>query len=253
MKKRDEFDSAGEARGYISLDQAVHQALRIAKQDEGRYVQRLGWDEIVWTEASSEQSEDYYKVVLRFNQPTRHSSEEDTGEEEFRFDLTGSLEVRQVRVWPKGAVSEEDEPPPPPPIPEQIKDMLSSRPSLLSQLREKFGVPKERSQFYMDKFILRPDERVILDVLVQFPMHFFGLSRAPTGSMGITNRRYLFVRNAVFGPDLTEYGLNYRDIRDIRERPGPRGIEFGIYSKTFMRIYIPTSHRDLLVQYLRSL
>jgi hypothetical protein len=115
MKKRDEFDSAGEARGYISLDQAVHQALRIAKQDEGRYVQRLGWDEIVWTEASSEQSEDYYKVVLRFNQPTRHSSEEDTGEEEFRFDLTGSLEVRQVRVWPKGAVSEEDEPPHPRP------------------------------------------------------------------------------------------------------------------------------------------
>ncbi len=70
MKKRDEFDSSGETQGYISLDQAGLDARRLARQDEESYLERLGWDQIVWTDSSSEQREDSYRVVLRF----RHAS-----------------------------------------------------------------------------------------------------------------------------------------------------------------------------------
>ena len=54
LKKRDEFDTAGEALGYISLDQAVLQARRLAQWETEAYRERLGWEEIVWTEVSSE-------------------------------------------------------------------------------------------------------------------------------------------------------------------------------------------------------
>ena len=100
MMKRDEFDAAGEALGYISLDQAVLQARVLAQQDEERYLQRLGWNEIVWTETGSEQREDSYRVVLQFRRPARGLREEQTGEEEFVFSLTGNLEFRQVLAWP---------------------------------------------------------------------------------------------------------------------------------------------------------
>ena len=104
-EKHDEFDfdSAGEAPAYISLDQAVLQARHLARQDEARYLERLGWEEVVWTEISSEQREDSYRVVLKFRRPARGLQEEQTGEEEFLFDLTGVLQDRQVLLWPEGA------------------------------------------------------------------------------------------------------------------------------------------------------
>jgi hypothetical protein len=105
MEKRDEFDSSGETQGYISLDQAGLDARRLARQDEERYRQRLGWDQIVWTESSAEQREDSYRVVLQFRRPTRGLREEQTGEEEFIFDLTGKLQDRQVLLWPEGELS----------------------------------------------------------------------------------------------------------------------------------------------------
>ena len=100
MEKRDEFDSSGETQGYISLDQAGLEARRLARQDEERYLQRLGWDQIVWTESSSEPREDSYRVVLQFRRPSRGLREEQTGEEEFIFNLTGKLQDRQVLVSP---------------------------------------------------------------------------------------------------------------------------------------------------------
>ena len=105
MEKRDEFDSSGETQGYISLDQAGLDARRLARQDEERYLQRLGWDQIAWTDRSSEQREDSYRVVLQFRRPTRGLGEEQTGEEEFIFNLTGELQDRQVLVWPEGVTS----------------------------------------------------------------------------------------------------------------------------------------------------
>jgi hypothetical protein len=102
-----EFSDVGEALAYISLDQAVLQARRLVRQDEARYLERLKWDEIVWAETSSEQREDSYRVVLRFRRPARGLREEQTGEEEFLFDLTGVLQDRQVLLWPEGLIAEE--------------------------------------------------------------------------------------------------------------------------------------------------
>ena len=41
-------------------------------------------------------------MVLQFRRPARGLREEQTGEEEFIFDLTGSLIDQQVLVWPEG-------------------------------------------------------------------------------------------------------------------------------------------------------
>lgn len=115
--KEDKFDftSEGEVLGYISLDQAVLRARLLVRQDEARYLERLGWDEVVWAESNSDQREDTYRVVLQFRRPARGLREEQTGEEEFLFDLAGSLQDRQVLVWPEtgsmhGLVASENSP-----------------------------------------------------------------------------------------------------------------------------------------------
>ncbi len=106
IDKKEEFDSTGEAIGYISLDQAILQARRLARQDENRYQNRLGWDEIAWVESSAEQREDSYRVVLQFKRPSPGPQEGKMGEEEFIFGLTGVLEERQVLLWPADAGAE---------------------------------------------------------------------------------------------------------------------------------------------------
>jgi hypothetical protein len=109
INKEDKFDftAEGEAFGYISLDQAVLRARLLVRQDEVRYLERLGWDEVVWAEINSDQREDTYRVVLQFRRPSRGLVEEQTGEEEFLFDLAGNLQDRQVLVWPEiGSMSE---------------------------------------------------------------------------------------------------------------------------------------------------
>ena len=100
MNKKDEFDSSGEAREYISLDQAVLEARRMARQDDDHHRQRLGSDQIVWTELSSDRREDSYRVVLQFRAPAHRWQREQTGQEEFIFDLNGNLLERQVLAWP---------------------------------------------------------------------------------------------------------------------------------------------------------
>ena len=99
-EKKEEFNSAGEAISYISLDQAVLKARKLARQDEDRYRERLGWQEIVWAEAGAEQREDSYRIVLQFKPPAPGLREQQMGEEEFIFGLTGGLEERQVLFWP---------------------------------------------------------------------------------------------------------------------------------------------------------
>ena len=100
MNKIDEFDSAGQALGYISLDQAVLEPRKLARRDDQLYRNRLGWDEIVWTELDSQKREDSYGVVLQFRTPTYGLEQKQTGQEEFVFDLIGNLLDRQVLVWP---------------------------------------------------------------------------------------------------------------------------------------------------------
>ncbi len=116
-KKEDQFGFTpeGEALGYISLDQAILLARQQAREDAERYRQRLGWEEIVWSELTSEKREDTYRVVLQFRRPTRGVQEEQTREEEFVFDQLGKLEFRQVLAWPEGVASGASAPPEAPP------------------------------------------------------------------------------------------------------------------------------------------
>ena len=97
-----DFTTEGEVLEYISLQQAVLLSRRQARESDERYKERLGWEEIVWTELRSEAvGEDYYRIVLQFRRPARGILEEQTGEEEFLFDLTGVLQDRQVLLWPE--------------------------------------------------------------------------------------------------------------------------------------------------------
>ncbi|MCH8207359.1 MAG: hypothetical protein IH956_10205 [Chloroflexi bacterium] len=98
-----EFDAAGEVISYVSLDQAVLLARQLVSSEAQRYRERLGWEGIVWSEKISDQREDSYRVVLEFRRPARGLNQEQTGEEEFIYDLTGDLQFRQVLVWPEGA------------------------------------------------------------------------------------------------------------------------------------------------------
>lgn len=95
-----DFTAEGESVGYITLDQAVLQAKRLARENDREYCQRLGWGGISWSERSSERREDSYRVVLQFQIPVLGVKEEHIGQEEFLLDLTGILRDRQVLVWP---------------------------------------------------------------------------------------------------------------------------------------------------------
>jgi len=108
-KEEEKFDftSDGEDIRYISLDQALLQARQQAQEDGERYRVRLGWDEIVWSEISSEEREDTFRILLQFRRPGRGISESQTGEEEFFFDQTGELVFRQVLAWPEVGESQE--------------------------------------------------------------------------------------------------------------------------------------------------
>ena len=60
-----EFDSMGQALGYISLDQARVLALQHARDNRdiyGRYADA----ELVWEVAAAEETEDYYEVRLSY-------------------------------------------------------------------------------------------------------------------------------------------------------------------------------------------
>ena len=101
MGKQDEFDNTGERVAYISLDEATILARNMAVEGETNIFDRVGWQEIVWEEKSRLQYEDSYRVVMQFRLPVHNSPQEQAGEEEFIFGLTGQLMARQVLVWPK--------------------------------------------------------------------------------------------------------------------------------------------------------
>ena len=64
-KKEDsfEFDSAGEAVEYISLDQARIVAIRHARENTDLYGRRYRNRELVWEVTSAESDEDYYHTT----------------------------------------------------------------------------------------------------------------------------------------------------------------------------------------------
>ena len=99
-KEEEKFDFTPAGEGYISLDAAIVNARRLVRQDEQRYLNRTGWEEIVWSTRESDARDDSIKVILQFQRPGRELPEDESGLEEFLFDYNGELQDRQVLSWP---------------------------------------------------------------------------------------------------------------------------------------------------------
>ena len=89
-----DFDSAGQAIGYISLDQARVVALRHARDNRDFYVRRYSRRDLIWEVVSAEETEDYYEVKLSYR-PARGFRGQ-PGVEQFTIDKAGSIEFRQI-------------------------------------------------------------------------------------------------------------------------------------------------------------
>ena len=94
-----EFDAAGEALGYISLDQARLRAMQHARDNTDFYGRRYARRELVWEAVSEEEGEDYYQVRLSYR-PSRGFSGE-PGLEQFTIDKAGPIEFRQILSEPR--------------------------------------------------------------------------------------------------------------------------------------------------------
>ena len=69
-----EFDSTGQAIGYISLDQARVLAMEHARDNRDFHGRGYARRELVWEELSAEESEDYYRIQLADPAPSSSSS-----------------------------------------------------------------------------------------------------------------------------------------------------------------------------------
>ena len=89
-----EFDSAGQAIGYISMDQARVLAIEHARENTDFYGRRYQGIELYWEVVSQEESEDYYDIQLSYR-PVR-DFRGSPGLEQFTFDKAGPIRVRQI-------------------------------------------------------------------------------------------------------------------------------------------------------------
>ena len=89
-----EFDSAGQAVGYISLDQARVLAMRHARENTDLYGRRYRNRELVWEVTSAESDEDYYHISLTFR-PTGGFQGE-PGVARISINKVGEVGFRQV-------------------------------------------------------------------------------------------------------------------------------------------------------------
>ena len=64
--EEEKFDFTPEGEGYFSLDDAILSARQLVRQDEQRYLDRTGWEEIVWSTRESDARDDSIKVILQF-------------------------------------------------------------------------------------------------------------------------------------------------------------------------------------------
>ena len=115
--EQEKFDFTPQGEGYISLDAAIVNARRLVRQDEQHYLDRTGWEEIVWSTKESDARDDSIRVILQFQRPGRELPEEESGQEEFLFDYHGELQDRQVLSWPNHSSVPTVTEPAPTPIP----------------------------------------------------------------------------------------------------------------------------------------
>ena len=89
-----EFDSAGEAIGYISLEQARVLTLRHARENTDFYGGEYSGTALVWELVGEEEGEDYYYIRLSYRPSGRFRGE--PGVEQFTIDKAGPIELRQI-------------------------------------------------------------------------------------------------------------------------------------------------------------
>ena len=100
-KKEDsfEFDSAGEAIEYISLDQARLVAVQAARETPGNYGQTYEGVRMVFDLVEQEETEDYYVITLSFRPEGIFRGV--PGREQFFIEKEGTVADRQVVIPPE--------------------------------------------------------------------------------------------------------------------------------------------------------
>ena len=93
-----EFDAAGQALEYISLDQARVLAIEHARDNPRFYGRRYARRDLVREVISQEESEDYYDIRLSYR-PARDFQGE-PGIEQFTIDKSGPIRLRQILSEP---------------------------------------------------------------------------------------------------------------------------------------------------------
>ena len=94
-----EFTPNAEALGYISLDQATVLAIRNARDDTSAYGKELADRELVWEVDHAEESEDYYRIFIRYR-PLR-GFDGKSGVEQFTIDKLGKVDSRLTLSIPR--------------------------------------------------------------------------------------------------------------------------------------------------------
>ena len=94
-----EFDSAGEALGYISLDQARVLAMRTAGEAPGEYGRRFRNVTMAFEVVEDNETEDYYMVTLSVRPQSRFTGA--PGQEQFFIEKEGIIAHRQVLSLPR--------------------------------------------------------------------------------------------------------------------------------------------------------
>ena len=95
-----DFDLAGEALGYISLEQARVLAIQHARDNTEFYGRKYAKVRLVWEVISQEEGEDYYDIRLSYRPAGRFRGE--PGVEQLTIDKTGKIELRQILDEPQG-------------------------------------------------------------------------------------------------------------------------------------------------------
>ena len=87
-----DFDAAGEAVGYISLEQARVVAMRAARDNPGNYGRAFEGVRMVFDVVEQEDGEDYYIVTLSFRPEGDFNGT--PGQEQFFMEKEGTVAHR---------------------------------------------------------------------------------------------------------------------------------------------------------------
>jgi len=93
-----DFDSAGQAVGYISLDQARVLAMRTARDTPGEYGRRFTDVPMAYEAVEDQETEDHYVVTLSFRPQGQFTGT--PGREQFFIEKEGAVAHRQVLSLP---------------------------------------------------------------------------------------------------------------------------------------------------------